>query len=116
MSSKGRLVHPDCRARYVACEVKTYDDHACIAGTPPLGAKRVLMSQLATEMSRAGERLKLHFADARNAYFNGTPQRPSLPKFRPNSVSAKVWLEGCTSPCMGRVMRAPYGNGPTQRP
>ena len=28
LSNKGDLEHPDCRARYVACEVRTYDDSA----------------------------------------------------------------------------------------
>ena len=51
------------------------DDAACFAATPPLEAKRVLCSQWATERRRGGEALKLHFADARKAYFNGKPNR-----------------------------------------
>ena len=40
-----------------------------------LEAKRVLMSQWASERTRGGRAFKLHFNDARKAYFNGAPSR-----------------------------------------
>ena len=53
MCSKGDLAQPDVRARYVACELNTFDDTSFFAATPPLEAKRLLMSQWACE--RVGE-------------------------------------------------------------
>ena len=70
-SNKGDLQAPDCRARYVACELNLADDISFFAATPPLEAKRLLMSQWATERRRGDERLQLHFSDVRKAYFNG---------------------------------------------
>ena len=45
LSNKTDLVNPDVRARYVACELNTFDDAAFFAATPPLEAKRLLFSQ-----------------------------------------------------------------------
>ena len=75
LSNKGDLSMPDCRARYVACEVNTFDDASYFAATPPLEAKRMLLSQFASKRTLNGHPLKLHFADARKAYFNGKPGR-----------------------------------------
>ena len=44
-SNQGDLANPECRARYVACEIHTYDVTAFFAATPPLEAKRILCSQ-----------------------------------------------------------------------
>ena len=74
-SNKGDLSQPDCRARYVACEIATHEDHACVFSDPALEAKRILLSQWASERVRGGRPLKVHFADARKAYFNGKPTR-----------------------------------------
>ena len=79
LSNKGDLESPDCRARYVACEVRTYDDSAFFAATPPLEAKRVLFSQWATERTRGCQKLELHFADTSMA----------APRSHFTSVSAK---------------------------
>ena len=67
LSNKGDNAAPDCRARYVACEVHTYDDTAFFAATPPLEAKRILLSQFASQISRGGPPLQLHFSDAKKA-------------------------------------------------
>ena len=75
LSNKVDVQQPDGRARYVACEVHTFDSTDFFAATPPLEAKRLLFSQFASERTRRGQALKLHFADARKAYFNGTPTR-----------------------------------------
>ena len=83
LANKGDLSSPDCKARYVACEINQVDDMSFFAATPPLEAKRLLMSQWAKELRRDGQRLQLHFSDAKNAYFSGKPHRslyPRLPK------------------------------------
>ena len=36
VNNKGDLASPDCRARYVACEIRTYDGAAFVAAPPPL--------------------------------------------------------------------------------
>ena len=38
-SNKGDLAQPDVRARYVACEIKTYDDAACFCGNSTVGGQ-----------------------------------------------------------------------------
>ena len=43
--NKADLQNPDCRARYVACEIHTNDDAAFFAATPPLEANGVLFNQ-----------------------------------------------------------------------
>ena len=67
LCNKGDLLAPDCRARFVACEVNVGDDLSFFAATPPLEAKRLLLSQWATQRTRKGKRLQLHFADAKKA-------------------------------------------------
>ena len=65
------------RARLVAQEVNTSGDADpnFYAATPPLEAKRILMSGWASERKRNGKQLKLHLLDVRKAYFNGVPKR-----------------------------------------
>ena len=75
LCNKGDTAVPDCRARYVACEIATEADVSYFAATPPLEAKRLLMSQWASGRTRRGERLQLQFSDAKNAYVNGKPLR-----------------------------------------
>ena len=75
--NKGDAENPRCRGRYVAQEVNTSGDAdpSFYAATPPLEAKRVLMSRWASERKRHGRHLKLHLLDVRKAYFNGVPKR-----------------------------------------
>ena len=47
--NKGDAQTPDVRARLVACELNTYRSDDCVASALPLEAKRLLLSQLATE-------------------------------------------------------------------
>ena len=101
LSNKGDNAEPDCRARYVACEIATHEDPSFFAATPPLEAKRLLMSQWASERHRDGERLQLHFADAKKAYFNGKPVR-SLYLRLPKEM-------GMSSNVVGRLLRCCYG-------
>ena len=71
------------------------------AATPPLEAKRVLMSQWSSERVKKGRPLKLHFADARKAYFNGRPAR---------SLYIKLPKElGFGNETVGKLERSCYG-------
>ena len=60
--NKGDVDHPCCRGRYVAQEINTNGDAdpSFYAATPPLEAKRILMSRWASEKKRASKHLKLH--------------------------------------------------------
>ena len=66
---------PDVRARLVAQEISSHADTSFFAATPPLEAKRMLLSQFSTERRRRGHNLKLSFIDVQKAYFYGTPSR-----------------------------------------
>ena len=74
-SNKQDLNNPKCRGRFVAQEVGNGADDAFYAATPPLEAKRLLLSQWAHQRTRGGKALKLHFLDVREAYFHGQPRR-----------------------------------------
>ena len=84
--NKGDAEHPEIRARLVACEVNHYNDDSGMfyAATPPLEAKRMVLSEFATRRRTSrGEPLQLSFLDITKAYFNGVPNRPlsvRLPK------------------------------------
>ena len=75
MSNKQDKENPDVRARLVAQEVAHTHDESYFAATPPLDAKRALISTMVTERTRNGLPLKLSLVDVRKAYFNGTPTR-----------------------------------------
>ena len=67
---------PDIRARLVACELNTFSTDEYFASTPPLEAKRMLLSEFATRRHCAdGRPLEISFVDVRKAYFNGIPKR-----------------------------------------
>ena len=68
---------PKCRGRFVAQECNPGGEAGAsfYAATPPLEAKRVLLSQWAKKRTRSGQALKLHFLDVRKAYLNALPQR-----------------------------------------
>ena len=74
-SNKQDNLNPKCRGRFVAQEVGTGADDAFYAATPPLEAKRLLLSQWAHQRTLGGKALKLHFLDVRKAYFHGQPKR-----------------------------------------
>ena len=46
---------PDVRARLVAQEISSHADTSFFAANPPLEAKRLLLSQFATERRRGGQ-------------------------------------------------------------
>ena len=75
LCNKGDSEHPDVRARLVGCEINTYKDDAFYASTPPLEAKRMLLSEFATQRSKDGKPLQLSFVDVKKAYFHGIPKR-----------------------------------------
>ena len=75
ITNKGDTQKPDIRARLVACELNTFKSDDLFSATPPLEAKRVLLSTWARERKRHGHHLKLHVLNVRKAYFNALPQR-----------------------------------------
>ena len=76
ISNKGDSTNDGVRARLVACEVNTQKCDDDYASTPPLQAKRLLMSELATQrVDACGRPLGLSFVDVKKAYFNGIPKR-----------------------------------------
>ena len=52
--NKNDTHNPDVRARLVAQEVDLQGDTSCVAATPPVECKRMLLSQYATEQIRQG--------------------------------------------------------------
>ena len=67
----------DIRACRVAQELNQYKADEFYASTPPLEAKRLLLSQMATERidKETGDPLEMSFVDIRKAYFNAIPRR-----------------------------------------
>ena len=66
--NKGDEANPDIRARLVACELNTYQTDDFYASTPPLEAKRLLLSQMATQRRMEdGRALELSFVDVKKA-------------------------------------------------
>ena len=104
----------------MGCEINTYQDDSFYASTPPLEAKRMLLSEFASRRFQDGHPLKLSFVDIRKAYFNGVPKRAlfvRLPKemgLGPNAVArldrcmygtrdaAGIW-ESCYSDCLASL-------------
>ena len=120
LCNKGDIETPDVRARLVGCEINTYQDDSFYASTPPLEAKRMLLSEFASRRFQDGHPLKLSFVDIRKAYFNEVPKRAlfvRLPKemgLGPNAVArldrcmygtrdaAGIW-ESCYSDCLASL-------------
>ena len=103
LCNKGDQTNYDVRARLVACEINTFKDEtgSFYASTPPLEAKRMLLSQFATERTRDGAALQLSFVDIRKAYFNAIPER---------SISVCLPPElGLSSKIVGHLRRCMYG-------
>ena len=64
--NKGDAEHPEVRARLVACEINNYTDESGLfyAATPPLEAKRMILSESATKRrSPPGKPLQVSFLD-----------------------------------------------------
>ena len=71
------------------------------AATPPLEAKRVLLSRWAKEQYQGKEKLKLHYLDVRKAYFNGVPTRDLYVKLPPEL--------GLGRQVVGKLQKCMYG-------
>ena len=101
--NKGDLSDPDVRCRLVAQEVNHGDGptDAFYAATPPLEAKRMLMSQWATERKRDGQILKLSFVNSRKACFNGRTNRSLYVRLPPEL--------GLPRNTVGKLERCMYG-------
>ena len=95
--NKGDLSDPDVRCRLVAQEVNHGDGptDAFYAATPPLEAKRLLMSQWATERRRKGKFLKISCVDIRKAYFNGRPTRSLYVRLPPELGLPRTTIGRC---------------------
>lgn len=81
--NKGDDVHPNYRSRIVAKELKSADKHRddLFAATPPLEAKRALISMAVTESlgfpkGKPQDGMKLDFIDVRRAYYHAHSRRP----------------------------------------
>ena len=73
-------MHPDYRSRLVAQEIETDRREDLFAATPPLEAKKILMSMVVTEgigykKGRKREGMKIDFIDIKRAYFNAPSKR-----------------------------------------
>ena len=90
---------PDIRARLVAQEINTFKSDEFFASTPPLEAKRLLLSQFATERKLSdGRPLEVSFIDIKQAYVNAVPTRKLhliLPREMGLGPKAVVHLRRC---------------------
>lgn len=94
--NKGDLAEPDCRVRYVACELNLQDDLSYFAATPPLEAKRLLLSQWASQRQRDGKRLQLHVADAKRLTLTVVRQEACIYDSQKNLAwAATSWVNSC---------------------
>ena len=100
--NKGDEAHPDVRARLVACELNTYQTDEFYASTPPLEAKRLLLSMMATQRTtQDGRPLEISFVDVKKAYFHGVPRR-NLHLFLPREL-------GLGKNAVAHLLRCVYG-------
>ena len=103
--NKGDDDHPDYRSRLVAQEINSHKREDLFAATPPLEAKKVLMSFATTEGLgfQSGEKEKGHkmdFIDVRRAYFHAKARR---------AVYVKLPKEDDQIGMCGRLLKAMYG-------
>ena len=78
--NKGDIVHPEYRSRLVAQEINKGKREDLFAATPPLEAKKILMSMAVTEnigykRGRREQGMKIDFVDVRRAYFHAKARR-----------------------------------------
>ena len=100
--NKGDKVNPDYRSRLVAQEVKLDKCQDLFAGTPPLEAKKILMSLATTQGIGfgSGPHLKLDFIDVSRAYFHAAARR---------DVYVKLPQEDQEPGMVGKLLKAMYG-------
>ena len=103
--NKGDRDNPEYRSRLVAQEIKTDKREDLFAATPPLEAKKMLLSWAVTEgigykrgMEKMG--MKLDFIDVRRAYFHARARR---------RVFVKLPEEDQEEGKCGMLLRAMYG-------
>ena len=78
--NKGDDVNPECRSRIVAQEIKMDKRENLFAATPPLEAKKLLISMAVTAGigHKGNDRrrgMKLEFIDVRRAYFHAKARK-----------------------------------------
>ena len=74
--NKGTDTPPDVRCRCVAKDFNRGPKEGLFAAMPPLEAKRMLFSHVASNRKQGTEELEISFVDARKAYYNARPERP----------------------------------------
>ena len=104
-TNKGDSVHPEYRSRLVAQEINTYKKENLFAATPPLEAKKMLMSLAVTEGVgyKQGHKelgMKLDFIDVRRAYFHAKARR---------EIYVTLPAEDAAPGKCGRLVKAMYG-------
>ena len=97
LCNQGDSISPDVRARLVACELNSGENHDFFsASTPPLEGKRMLFSRYVSERKRKGKPLRISFVDIRKAYFHALQERaifmraPKELGLPPNTVEQQV--------------------------
>ena len=99
--NKGDRVNPEYRSRLVAQDIKTNKRDALFAATPPLEAKTMLISLVASDRGMRGkERMKLDFIDVRRAYCHAKARR---------LVYVKLTKEDYEDGMCGKLVKAMYG-------
>merc|ERR1712163_70814 len=93
--NKGDSVHPEYRSRLVAQEINTGKREDLFAATPPLEAKKILMSMAVTEnigykRGRREQGMKLDFIDVRRAYFHAKARREVYVTLPPEDCAASL--------------------------
>ena len=73
---KGSHAAPEVRSRYVAKDYNKGPQDGLFAAMPPLEAKRMLLSHVATNRRQGHDSIEVSFIDARKAYYNAKPARP----------------------------------------
>ena len=103
--NKGDQDNPEYRSRLVAKEIKNDKRQDLFAATPPLEAKKLLMSMAMTEgvgFKRGQEKrgMKLDFIDVRRAYFYAPSKR---------TVYVQLPAEDQEEGMCGKLVKSMYG-------
>ena len=100
--NKGDDVNVEYRSRLVAKEIKKDSTNDLFAATPPLEAKKALLSMAVTEGIGYGDgwSYKLDFIDIKRAYFYAPAKR---------DVYVKLPMEDATEGYCGKLNKSMYG-------
>ena len=111
-TNKGTAKNPEVRCRLVAQEFATNDYRDDLfAGTPPLAAMRMLLSEAASRGRERSRRTKLMVLDIKKAFLYGVIRRSlyiELPPGDPRSEGGSTW-DDYVVPCMALETRLPNG-------